>query len=158
MIRTGIITVGSISSSAAFRSAAGPALRESVAGLGWNLMAEAIVPDDFDRIAAAVVDFSRLGCQLILTAGGTGISPQDVTLEAVLSVARREIPGFREAMRMHSSPMPNTFHPRGLGAVVGNSLVITLPGCASTAAELLGLMADTVPCTIKLLEENPVEC
>lgn len=152
MIPTGIITVGTFPSGEAFQTSGGPSVRAAVAVLGWRTIAEAIVPDELEQIARTVLDFSRMGCQLILTIGGTGISGRDVTPEAVRSIARFEIPGFGESMRTQSKNCSsNAILSRSVGAVVKNSLVITLPGAPAGATEWLGFVAPVIPRTVELL-------
>ena len=155
MIFTGIITVGNFSSSGAFDSSAGPAVRAAVAERGWHTIAEAIVPDDFDQIARTVLDFARLGCRLILTAGGIGISRHDVVPEAIRSIARIEIPGFGESMRRQSSATaPTAVLSRGFGSVVENSLVVSLPENPQGAVECLDFVTGVIPPTVQLLQRE----
>lgn len=153
MIPAGIITVGQFPSAPAFQVSGGPAVRSAVAHEGWQTIAEAIVPDHLEQIARTVVDFARLGCHLILTTGGTGISSHDVTPEAIRSVARLEIPGFGELMRSHSMACaPDAILSRGLGAVVENSLVVALPGEPSGAVNCLRFVSGVIPRTVEILQ------
>ena len=159
MIQTGIITVSDRASARVYADLGGPAVRAAVAGYGWHTMAEALVPDELEQIAQAVLSFARQGCQLILTTGGTGIAARDVTPEAVRSVARLEIPGFGESMRMQSLALtPNAILSRSLAAVVEQSLVIALPGKPQGAVDCLGFIAGAVPHTVKLLQREPTSC
>lgn len=159
MIPTGIITVSDRASTNVYQDLGGPAVRAAVAERGWQTIAEALVPDDLEKIAQAVKSFASQGCQLILTTGGTGIGPRDVTPEAIRSVARLEIPGFGEAMRMQSLALtPNAILSRSLAAVVQNSLVIALPGKPQGAVDCLGFVAGAVPHTVKILQKEPTSC
>jgi molybdopterin adenylyltransferase len=159
MIPTGIITVSDRASANVYQDLGGPAVRAAVAERGWQTIAEALVPDDLEKIAQAVKSFASQGCQLILTTGGTGIGPRDVTPEAIRSVARLEIPGFGEAMRMQSLALtPNAILSRSLAAVVQNSLVIALPGKPQGAVDCLGFVAGAVPHTVKILQKEPTSC
>src|SRR5204863_364443 len=120
----------------------GPALRAAVTGLGWTVQAEVLVPDEVERIQAAVRALSAQGCHLILTTGGTGIAARDVTPEAVRGIMRVELPGYGEAMRMKSfETLPNAILSRSLGAVVEQSLVIALPGKPQGAVDCLQIVA-----------------
>ncbi len=86
---------------------------------GWSVLAEAIVPDDVERIREAVRSFIAQGCGLILTTGGTGIAERDVTPEAIRAIMRVEMPGFGEVMRAESFKItPNAILSRGMAAVV----------------------------------------
>jgi alpha-D-ribose 1-methylphosphonate 5-triphosphate synthase subunit PhnI len=105
-----------------------------------------LVPDDLEAIQVAVRSFIAQGCELVLTTGGTGIGPRDVTPEAVRGMMRVELPGFGEAMRMVSfASLPNAILSRSLAAVVDDALVITLPGKPSGAVECLRIVAAAVP-------------
>ena len=159
MIPTGIITVSDRASAQVYADLGGPAVRAAVATHGWQTIAEALVPDDQAQIANAVQSFARQGCHLILTTGGTGIASRDVTPEAIRSVARLEIPGFGESMRMQSIALtPNAILSRSLGAVVENSLVIALPGKPQGAVDCLGFIAGAIPHTVKILQREPTRC
>ncbi len=149
MIQTGIITIGPLRDAADFQASAGPALREHAGLLGWRVTAEAMVPDDFEKIGATVLDFARQGCRLILTAGGTGISFTEVTPEAIRSVARLELPGYGETMRREGFVLAgNAMDCRALGAVVEDSLVVALPGCPVAAVACLAVVAGAVRGTL----------
>lgn len=158
-IRVGILTVSDRASAGEYPDHGGPALREACAERGWEVAAEAVVPDDRERIAVTLRAFSEQGCGLILTTGGTGIAPRDVTPEAIRSVMRVEIPGFGEAMRRGSMEItPNGILSRGLAAVVDRSLVIALPGKPSGAVECLGFVEGAIPHAVKLAQGKPTSC
>ncbi len=126
---------------------------------GWTVVADAIVPDEIDRIAEALRSFAAQGCGLILTTGGTGIAERDVTPEAIRGVMRVEIPGFGEAMRAGSLAItPNAILSRGIAAVVDGALVIALPGKPSGAVECLGFVAGAIPHGVKLATREPTSC
>ncbi|MES2708209.1 MAG: MogA/MoaB family molybdenum cofactor biosynthesis protein [Verrucomicrobiota bacterium] len=159
MIPTGIITVSDRASANVYQDLGGPAVRAAVAERGWQTIAEALVPDDLEKIAQAVKSFAKQGCQLVLTTGGTGIGPRDVTPEAIRSVSRLEIPGFGESMRMQSLALtPNAILSRSLAAIVGDSLVIALPGKPQGAVDCLGFVAEAIPHTVKILQKEPTSC
>jgi molybdopterin adenylyltransferase len=121
--------------------------------------AEAVVPDEEQRIQQAIQSFAGQGCQLILTTGGTGIAERDVTPEAIREIMRVEIPGFGETMRAESFKItPNAILSRGLAAVVGGALVIALPGKPSGAVECLGFVAGAIPHAVKLAAREPTSC
>ena len=102
MIPCGILTISDRAAAGAYDDLGGPAVREAVQALGWSVVAEGLVPDDLEAIQVAVRSFIAQGCELVLTTGGTGIGPRDVTPEAVRGMMRVELPGFGEAMRMVS--------------------------------------------------------
>lgn len=159
MIPVGILTVSDRASEGAYEDLGGPALRNAVQGYGWQVLAEAVVPDDKSRIQETIRSFSAQGCGLILTTGGTGIAPRDVTPEAIREIMRLEIPGFGEAMRMQSLALtPNALLSRSLGALVDRSLVLALPGKPQGAVDCLGFVKDAIPHSVKLVLGVPTSC
>ena len=159
MIPTGIITVSDRASRGEYDDLGGPALRAAVTALGWTVQAEVIIPDEAVRIQESVRALAAQGCHLILTTGGTGIAPRDVTPEAIRAIMRVELPGFGEAMRMKSfETLPNAILSRSLGAVVEQSLVIALPGKPQGAVDCLHIVAAAVPHTVKVARREPTSC
>ncbi len=158
-IRAGIITVSDRASTGEYDDLGGPALRAECARRGWPVLAEAVVPDEIERICEAIQSFETQGCSLILTTGGTGIAPRDVTPEAIRGVMRIEVPGFGEAMRMESLRLtPNAILSRSLAAVVGRALVLALPGKPQGAVECLGFVEGALPHAVKLAQRVPTSC
>jgi molybdopterin adenylyltransferase len=126
---------------------------------GWQVLAEAIIPDNTTRIQETIRSFSRQGCGLILTTGGTGVGPRDVTPEAVRAIMRVELPGFGEVMRVESMKItPNSILSRSLAAIVDSSLVIALPGKPSGAVECLGFVQGAIPHGVALAQRRPTSC
>ncbi len=159
MIAVGIITISDRAAAGAYVDLGGPALRAAAVANGWTVQAEALVPDDLPQIQATIRAFSAQGCGLILTTGGTGIAPRDVTPEAIREIMRMEIPGFGEAMRMQSLTLtPNAILSRSLGALVDRSLVIALPGKPQGAVDCLGFVAGAILHTVKLAQGVPTSC
>ena len=158
-ITVGIITVSDRASSGEYEDHGGPALVKTCEGYEWRVEAEAVVPDDRDRIQSTIRAFSAQGCGLILTTGGTGIAERDVTPEAIRGIMRVEIPGFGEAMRMQSLEItPNAILSRSLAAIVDRSLVVALPGKPSGAVECLGFVKGAIPHSVKLAMGVPTSC
>lgn len=158
-IQVGIITVSDRASAGEYEDAGGPRLRAEAERLGWEVLAEAIVPDEIEAIRRTIRAFSAQGCGLVLSTGGTGIALRDVTPEAIRGIARVEIPGFGEAMRMRSLEItPNAILSRSLAAIVDRSLVIALPGKPSGAVECLGFVLGAIPHTVRLAQGVPTSC
>ena len=158
-ITVGVITVSDRASQGIYDDLGGPALKEAVLRYGWQVLAEAIVPDDIARIREAVRSFSAQGCGLILTTGGTGAAPRDVTPEAIRTVMRVELPGFGEVMRAGSLKLtPNAILSRSLAAIVDRSLVIALPGKPQGAVDCLGFVAGAIPHSVQIAQEIPTSC
>lgn len=158
-IACAIVTISDRASRGEYDDLGGPALREEAQRLGWRVVGESLVPDDIRQIQRAIREQIARGAQLVLTTGGTGVAPRDVTPEAVLEIADREIPGFGEAMRMKSLAItPNAILSRGLAASVDRTLVICLPGKPAGAVECLGFVVGAVPHCVKVLQQVPTSC
>lgn len=158
-ITVGVITVSDRASQGFYDDLGGPALKEAAARYGWQILAEAIVPDEIDHIQKTVRSFSAQGCALILTTGGTGAATRDVTPEAIRSIMRVELPGFGEVMRAGSLKLtPNAILSRCLAAIVDRSLVIALPGKPQGAVDCLGFVAGAIPHSVKIAQEIPTSC
>lgn len=118
------------------RSAAGERIDESggilrggLVEAGHDVVLTSVVPDDVDRIRAAVHESIAAGAQAVLTTGGTGLTPSDLTPEAVAPLLERSIPGIAEALRMMSqNRVPTSVLSRGVAGSIGTTLVVTLPG------------------------------
>ncbi len=158
-INVGVITISDRASAGDYKDLGGPALKEVAQKAGWHVLAEAIVPDNATRIQETIRSFSQQGCGLILTTGGTGIGPRDVTPEAIRGIMRIELPGFGEVMRAESMKItPNSILSRSLAAIVGHALVIALPGKPSGAVECLGFVQGAIRHGVALSQETPTSC
>ena len=158
-IQVGIITISDRASTGAYEDLGGPALKKVAQDAGWNVLGEAVIPDDAARIQEAIRSFSQQGCGLILTTGGTGIAERDVTPEAIRAIMRVELPGFGEVMRAESTKItPNAILSRSLAAIVDQALVIALPGKPSGAVECLGFVAGAIPHAVALAQRLPTSC
>ena len=158
-IVVGIVTISDRASAGEYKDFGGPALKEAAQKAGWEILSEAVVPDDAARIQEAIRSFSQQGCGLILTTGGTGVGPRDVTPEAVREIMRVELPGFGEVMRAESMKItPNSILSRSLAAIVDSSLVIALPGKPSGAVECLGFVRGAIPHGVALAQHTPTSC
>lgn len=158
-IIVGIITVSDRASAGEYEDLGGPALRAEAERRGWLVQAEAVVPDDVERIRETIRAFGAQGCGLILTTGGTGIAPRDVTPEAIRGIARVELPGFGEVMRAESMKLtPNAILSRNLAAVVDRALVLALPGKPQGAVDCLGFVAGALEHAVKLAQRLPTSC
>jgi molybdopterin adenylyltransferase len=158
-ITVGIITVSDRATSGEYEDLGGPALKEAAEKYGWQVLSEAIVPDDARRIQETVRSFSDQGCGLILATGGTGVAARDVTPEAIRAIMRVEIPGFGETMRRESAKItPNGILSRSLAAIVERALVIALPGKPSGAVECLSFVIGAIPHAVALAQRVPTSC
>ena len=147
-MKIGRITASDRASAGIYQDRSGPEIERilrQVFGDGVQFEA-AIVPDDAEALADALRDFAdHRGCQLIVTTGGTGIGPRDVTPEATRAVLDKELPGFGELMRMRSFDQVKTsILSRATAGVRGASLIINLPGKPSAVTQCLGLLAEAI--------------
>lgn len=158
-ITVGIITISDRASAGEYVDLGGPALKKATQDVGWQVLSEAIVPDNAARIQETIRSFSQQGCGLILTTGGTGIGPRDVTPEAIRAIMRVELPGFGELMRAESMKItPNSILSRSLAAIVDSSVVIALPGKPSGAVECLSFVQGAIPHGVALAQRLPTSC
>ena len=177
-VRVGIVSISDRASTGVYEDKGLPALKDWLARALKNpLTFEArLIPDEKDRISAALIELVDAGCSLVLTTGGTGPAPRDVTPEATLAVADKEMPGFGEQMRQISLRfVPTAILSRQVAVIRGQSLIINLPGQPKSIAETLeGLKGENgeqivqgifaaVPYCIDLiggpyLEGNPEVC
>jgi molybdopterin adenylyltransferase len=158
MIQVGILTISDRSARGQRADASGPALAQAVGGQlpGAVVAIAAIVPDDREAISNALVAWSdELSVDLILTTGGTGFAPRDVTPEATRSVLDREAPGLAEAMRASSLLVtPHAMLSRAVAGIRGRTLIVNLPGSPKAALENLATILPMLPHAIELLQES----
>jgi len=144
-VRIGIVSVSDRASSGVYQDQGLPALQDWLTRALHNPIAfEArLIPDEPARISATLVELVDAGCALVLTTGGTGPAPRDVTPEATLAVADREMPGFGEQMRQISLHfVPTAILSRQTAVIRGQSLIINLPGQPKAIAETLEGLKD----------------
>ena len=151
-----VITVSDKGYQGLRQDTSGPALCAMLAGAGYQVIHTALVPDEGEQIAAALTYCAdTLGAALILTTGGTGFSPRDITPEATLSVAERLCPGIAEAMRSESLKItPRGCLSRGVAALRGRSLIVNLPGSEKAARENLAAVLDALGHGIAMLRSQ----
>ena len=145
-VTIGIVSISDRASSGVYEDKGLPALKDWLARALKNPLSfqERLIPDEKERISATLVELVDAGCALVLTTGGTGPAPRDVTPEATLAVADREMPGFGEQMRQISLRfVPTAILSRQVAVIRGKSLVINLPGQPKSIQETLeGLKED----------------
>jgi len=156
-LRLGILTISDRSAEGKRLDASGPALASAVVSQGWQIAREKIVPDDLRTIRDLLVSWADSGeMDVILTTGGTGFSPRDVTPEATRAVIERETPGLAEAMRSAGLQVtPHAMLSRGLAGTRGQVLIINLPGSPKAALENLQVVLPVLEHAVQLLRDDP---
>jgi len=156
-IRFGILTLSDRSSRGERVDASGPALAHLIQAEGWSIVKQSLLPDEESAIRDLLTAWADSGeMDVILTTGGTGFSPRDVTPEATRAVIQRETPGLAEAMRAASLKV--TVHAmlsRIVTGIRGKTLILNLPGSPKGAVENLQVVIPVLPHAIQLLQEDP---
>jgi len=152
-MRVSIITISDSVSAGHREDGSGKALAQRCRELGWEVISASIVPDEEALIRTqflALADAGKL--DLILTTGGTGLGPRDVTPEATASVANRLVPGLGERMRQVGvAKNPNAALSRAVAAIRGTTLIVNLPGSPRGAVESFDAIAELLPHAVSVL-------
>jgi len=153
-ISVGILTVSDRSYRGEREDASGPLIRQLVAErLGAVVEREGVVPDERDIVASTLVVWCDEGLDLILTTGGTGFAPRDVTPEATKDVIEREAPGLAEAMRAEGlKTTPHAMLSRAIAGIRGSTLIVNLPGSPRAVREGLEVILPALPHGIEILK------
>ena len=139
-----VITVSDRSHGGLRHDASGPLLASLLADLGFAVSEVVVVPDDKDAIASAVRS-AAASHDVVVTTGGTGLSPRDVTPEAVHPLLDKEIPGIAEALRQENrSAVPTTILSRAVAGTIGRCVVVTLPGSTGGVTDGAAVLAPVI--------------
>ena len=155
-IQVGVLTVSDRSYRGEYEDRSGPLIREIVTDrLGATVELEAIVPDSLLIIQGTLTVWcDKVGLDLVLTTGGTGFAPRDVTPEATRAVIQREAPGLTEAMRAISLTVtPHAMLSRAVAGIRGRTLIVNLPGSPKAVRENLEVILPALPHGIRLLRD-----
>lgn len=166
-LRIGIVTVSDRASQGIYEDKGGPAIRaelERIVASPWQAVAR-VIPDDREGIEAVLADLAdREGCDLIVTTGGTGPAPRDVTPEATEAVCHTMMPGFGELMRSVSlKVVPTAILSRQTAGIRGTSLIVNLPGKPSAIHDCLMAVFPAIPYCLDLIggariDTDPAVC
>lgn len=160
MIRAAVVTVSDRSFRGERPDASGPAVAEMLRSMPAEVVQLVVVPDEVPFIRRALLVFcDDPGVDLVVTTGGTGVSPRDVTPEATREVVEREVPGMAEAMRATSrTRVPSAMLSRAVVGIRGQTLVVNLPGSPGGARENLAVLLPVLPHAIGKIQGDGGDC
>ncbi len=159
-IKAVVITVSDRGARGQREDASGPAIARMLEAEGMEIVGRRIIPDEKEIIRQMLLEWCNGGdADLILTTGGTGVSPRDVTPDATREVIDREIPGMAEAMRHQSAAVtPHAMISRALAGIRGRTLIINLPGSPKGATENLSVLIPALTHAIEKIKGDETEC
>lgn len=159
-MRVGILTVSDKGYRGERDDTSGPAIKDFLMVRQAIIAVSQIVPDDQTTIEQVMVQWSdELGLDMVLTTGGTGFAPRDVTPEATLNVIDKQAPGFGEAMRAASLKITaHAMLSRAVAGIRGRTLIVNMPGSPKAVRECLEVMWPAIPHALELLRESGGEC
>ena len=160
MFKVAILTISDRGSKGEREDLSGPLIREMVKDLHAEVIHYEVIPDEKEVIIKTLKKSAdRLKADLILTTGGTGLSPRDVTPDATLKVIDKEVPGFSEAMRAESlKKTPHAMISRAIVGIRGSTLIVNLPGSPKSVKENLSVILPALPHALSKLKGDPSEC
>lgn len=159
-MKAGILTLSDKGAKGEREDLSGPALSKWLEQRGVQTSVYEMIPDEEKLISAKLVEWAdTAGLDIILTTGGTGVSPRDVTPDATATILDRIIPGFGELMRMRSlAKTPSACLSRAIAGIRGRTLIINLPGSPKGAVENLEAVWDAVPHAVAKIQGDQSEC
>lgn len=159
-IRTAIITLSDKGSAGEREDESGKIIREMIVSIGASPEHYSILPDDQSLIAETLAKLADSGnIDLILTTGGTGVAPRDVTPEATRAVIDRELPGMAEAMRSESlKKTPHAMISRAVAGIRKQTLIVNLPGSPRAVRENLAVVLPALRHTVEKIKGDPSDC
>lgn len=158
--RYAVLTVSDRGAAGERKDLSGPVIQELMEPMGARLEEYRVVPDELPEIQRAIIEWAdQKGVDLILTTGGTGVHPRDVTPDATKPLLDKEIPGMAEAMRSASlAKTPHAMLSRGLVGLRKRTLVINLPGSPTAVRENLSVLLPAIPHALEKIQGDPKEC
>ena len=157
-MRAAILTISDKGSRGEREDKSGAAIREIIEEMGGEIVEHAVVPDERNEIERALRRMAGVA-SLVLTTGGTGIAPRDVTPEATRAVIEKELPGITEIMRLKSSEVaPTAMLSRAVAGTLGSALIVNLPGSPKAVRECLSFIKPAIPHALELLRGEGGEC
>ena len=146
MKRAAVITASNRAFNGVYEDTSGQVLLKGLKSLGYDIDAVLVVPDELDKISTAIHSAIKDGLDLVVTTGGTGISPFAITPEATAPLIEKQMPGILEALRAYSrDKVPTTDLSRGVAGVTNKTLIINLPGSPGAAKDGLVIIERLAP-------------
>lgn len=160
MYRAGIVTLSDKGAAGEREDKSGAVIKEILESAGYEVVAQSLLPDEGEALKTELIRLSdQVQCDLVLTTGGTGFSRRDVTPEATMAVAERNVPGIAEAIRAYSMTVTKrAMLSRGVSVIRGGTLIINLPGSPKAVRESLEYVLDTLPHGLDILSGRGGEC
>jgi len=161
VINAGVVTISDKGSKGQRVDESGPALKEFLESkINAKVISMIIVPDEQDLIEKTLIYFADvLKLDLVLTTGGTGFAPRDVTPEATKNILEKDVPGISEVIRSKSLTItPKAMLSRGISGIRKGTLIINLPGSPKGATESISFVADALTHGLDILKEEANEC
>jgi molybdopterin adenylyltransferase len=159
-INAAVITISDKGSRGEREDKSGPEIISMLESMGMTILHTKIIPDEVELIKEALIEYSDMqNIDLILTTGGTGVSPRDVTPDATRQVIEKEIPGMAEAMRRESGKItPHAMISRAMAGIRRDSLIINLPGSPKGVRENLAVILPALPHALEKIKGDDREC
>jgi len=160
IFNAGVITVSDKGSRGEREDRSGQEIVSMLKGIGVNIAHSTIIPDEKDKIREILIDCTdRMKLDLIITTGGTGVSPRDLTPDATLEVIDKEVPGMAEAMRRVSAAItPHAMISRAVVGIRGKSLIVNLPGSPKAVRENLTVILPALKHAVEKIRGDDAEC
>ena len=160
LIHASVITISDRGSRGEREDKSGPEIMMMLRDIGLDIVETKIIPDEKDQIIKTLIDYADVkGIDLIITTGGTGVSPRDVTPDATLEVIDKEVPGMAEAMRRESAvKTPHAMISRAVVGIRGNSLIVNLPGSPKAVRENLAVILPALKHAVEKIRGDDAEC
>ena len=159
-IHAGVITISDKGSRGEREDRSGQEIITMLRDIGVEIIHTKIIPDEKDQIKEVLIDYADTKeLDLVITTGGTGVSPRDVTPDATLAVIEKEVPGMAEAMRRESAVnTPHAMISRAVVGIRGNSLIVNLPGSPKAVRENLAVILPALKHAIEKIRGDDAEC
>lgn len=159
-MRVAILTISDKGSAGMREDKSGPAIQESLGGIEHEVIWYGIVPDEQKEIESRLkILCDELDANVVLTTGGTGLAPRDVTPEATMAVAQKIVPGISEAMRVQCAERaPRSMLSRGVSVTRGSTLIVNMPGSPKAVRECMEILLPVLNHAAELLKGTVSEC